>query len=165
MNREEEMLSAEVSADSLLSAVKSFLIESAAPHLEGRDRFNARVAANVLGIIQREQTIRPALQALDQDAATRWLPDIDADANIVQQLSLALARREIETSRGFLTTSRHGSYWLPRSIIQNMPVALLPSSDGNLTESFGAHVNITLNPWPPSAVMSSIEQLVWECAS
>ena len=100
MNREEEMLSAEVSADSLLSAVKSFLIESAAPHLEGRDRFNARVAANVLGIIQREQTIRPALQALDQDAATRWLPDIDAGANIIQQLSLALARREIENESG-----------------------------------------------------------------
>ena len=34
MNREEEMLSAEVSADSLLGAVTSFLIEGAAPHLE-----------------------------------------------------------------------------------------------------------------------------------
>jgi hypothetical protein len=40
------------------------------------------------------------LQALDQDAATRWLPDIDAGANIIQQLSLALARREIENEPG-----------------------------------------------------------------
>ena len=47
----------DVSSLELLGAVKSFLMESAVPELSGRDQFNARVAANVLGIIEREQSI------------------------------------------------------------------------------------------------------------
>ncbi len=95
MTPEEASASAEISADLLLSAVKAFLVESAAHHLEGRDRFNARVAANVLGIVQREQALGPALQALDQEAAIRWLPPAKADESIAQQLSRALASREL----------------------------------------------------------------------
>ncbi|MEL0007329.1 MAG: DUF6285 domain-containing protein [Halieaceae bacterium] len=101
MNREEDAPTAEVSADSLLNAVKSFLIEDAAPHLEGRDRFNARVAANVLGIIQRELAMRPALEALDQDAAAKWLTTVEVDIPVAQQLSRALARREIIDNAAF----------------------------------------------------------------
>ncbi len=101
MKPEETPTSAEVSADSLLSAVKAFLIESAAPHLEGRDRFNARVAANVLGIIQRERAIGPTLQALDQEAAQKWLPAAASDVPIAQQVSRALAHREITPDSTF----------------------------------------------------------------
>ena len=102
MNREEDRPSADVSVDELLSAVKSFLMESAAPQLQGRNRFNTRVAANVLGIIQRENCMGPALHALDQDAATKWLPAVEKDTPIAQQLSCALARREItDTARFF----------------------------------------------------------------
>jgi hypothetical protein len=102
MNREEDQPSADVSVDELLSAVKSFLMESAAPQLEGRNRFNARVAANVLGIIQRENAMGPVLHALDQEAATKWLPVVETGDPIAQQLSRALARREITDTSGFL---------------------------------------------------------------
>jgi hypothetical protein len=101
MNREEDQPSADVSVDELLSAVKSFLMESAAPQLEGRNRFNARVAANVLGIIQRENAMGPVLYALDQEAATKWLTVVETGDPIAQQLSRALARREITDTSGF----------------------------------------------------------------
>ena len=101
MTPEEASASAEISADSLLSAVKAFLVESAAPHLEGRDRFNARVAANVLGIVQREQALGPTLQALDQEAAQKWLPAAASDVPIAQQVSRALAHREITPDSTF----------------------------------------------------------------
>ena len=101
MNHEDDAASAEVPVDGLLSAIQSFLIESAAPHLEGRNRFNARVAANALGIVQRELSMDPALQALDENAATQWLSTRETDATIAQQLSRALAKREIQDDPAF----------------------------------------------------------------
>ena len=101
MNHEDDAASAEVSVDGLLRAIQSFLIESAAPHLEGRNRFNARVAANALGIVQRELSMGPALQALDENAATQWLSTRETDATIAQQLSRALAKREIQDDPAF----------------------------------------------------------------
>ena len=101
MNHEDNAASAEVPVDGLLSAIQSFLIESAAPHLEGRNRFNARVAANALGIVQRELSMGPALRALDENAATQWLSTLETDATISQQLSRALAKREIQDDPAF----------------------------------------------------------------
>jgi len=101
MNHEDDAASAEVSVDGLLSAIKSFLFESAAPHLEGRNRFNARVAANALGIVQRELSMGPALRALDENAATQWLSTLETDATIAQRLSRALAKREIQDDPAF----------------------------------------------------------------
>ena len=101
MNHEDDAASAEVPVDGLLSAIQSFLIESAAPHLEGRNRFNARVAANALGIVQRELSMGPALRALDENAATQWLSTLETDATIAQQLSRALAKREIQDDPAF----------------------------------------------------------------
>ena len=101
MNHENDAASAEVSVDGLLRAIQSFLIESAAPHLEGRNRFNARVAANALGIVQRELSMGPALRALDENAATQWLSTRETDATIAQRLSPALAKREIQDDPAF----------------------------------------------------------------
>lgn len=101
MNHEDDAASAEVPVDGLLSAIQSFLIESAAPHLEGRNRFNARVAANALGIVQRELSMGPALRALDENAATQWLSTLETDATIAQRLSRALAKREIPDDPAF----------------------------------------------------------------
>lgn len=101
MNHEDDAASAEVPVDGLLSAIQSFLIESAAPHLEGRNRFNARVAANALGIVQRELSMGPALRALDENAATQWLSTLETDATIAQRLSRALAKREIQEDPAF----------------------------------------------------------------
>lgn len=93
--------SADISSDALLTAVKAFLIDNAAPHLGGRDRFNARVAANVLGIIQREQAIGPALKALDEDAASRWLLVPEVNESPAQGISRALADRSIAVDNAF----------------------------------------------------------------
>ena len=91
--------SAELSSDALLTAVKAFLMDNAAPNLEGRHRFNARVAANVLGIIQRERSIGPTLQALDADALHRWLESESKEP--VQELSRALADGRITPDDAF----------------------------------------------------------------
>ncbi|MBL6820986.1 MAG: hypothetical protein ISQ67_03525 [Luminiphilus sp.] len=91
----------DVTSSELIGAVKQFLMESVLPSLSGRDQFNARVAANVLGIIEREQQLDPALQALDAEAAQKWLPNLSSDADIPQQLSRALAARGITPDTEF----------------------------------------------------------------
>ena len=92
----------DVTSSELIGAVKQFLMESVLPSVSGRDQFNARVAANVLGIIEREQQISPALQALDAEAAQKWLPDRSSDTDIPQQLSRALAARDITPDIEFM---------------------------------------------------------------
>ena len=54
---EAQTTASDVTTSELLGAVKGFLMDSALPALSGRDQFNARVAANVLGIIEREQQL------------------------------------------------------------------------------------------------------------
>ena len=92
----------DVTSAELLGAVKGFLMENVLPAVSGRDQFNARVAANVLGIIEREQALSPALQALDREAAERWLPDQESTKDIPQQLARALAARAIPVDPGFV---------------------------------------------------------------
>ena len=91
----------DVTIPELLGAVKGFLMDSALPVLSGRDQFNARVAANVLGIIEREQQLGPELAALDTAATQQWLPDEPGTGTAPQQLSRALAAREINTDSHF----------------------------------------------------------------
>ena len=92
----------DVTSAELLGAVKGFLMENLLPAVSGRDKFNARVAANVLGIVEREQALNPALQALDREAAKRWLPDRESTEGIPQQLALALAARNIPAHPDFM---------------------------------------------------------------
>ena len=93
----------DVTSAELLGAVKRFLMENVLPAVAGRDQFNTRVAANVLGIIEREHALSPALQALDRKAAERWLPDQESAKDIPQQLARALAAREIPADSDFMT--------------------------------------------------------------
>ena len=92
----------DVAISELLAAVKGFLMDSALPALSGRDQFNARVAANVLGIIDREQQLGPELAALDAAAAQQWLPGEPGPGTTPQLLSRALAAREIYADTHFL---------------------------------------------------------------
>ena len=92
----------DVASAELLGAVKRFLMENVLPAVSGRDQFNARVAANVLGIIEREQALSPALQALDLEAAQRWLSDQTSTEDIPQQLARALAERDIPADPDFM---------------------------------------------------------------
>ena len=97
----EQTTTSDVTMSELLGAVKGFLMDSALPALSGRDQFNARVAANVLGIIDREQQLGPELAALDAAAAQQWLPYESAPGTALQQLSRALAAREIDVDNHF----------------------------------------------------------------
>ena len=97
----EQTTASDVTISELLGAVKGFLMDSAVPALAGRDQFNARVAANVLGIIDREQQLGPELAALDAAAAQQWLPGDSGSGTALQQLSRALAAREIDADTDF----------------------------------------------------------------
>ena len=97
----EQTTASDVTISELLGAVKGFLMDSALPALSGRDQFNARVAANVLGIIDREQQLGPELAALDAAAAQQWLPGDSGSGTALQQLSRALAAREIDADTDF----------------------------------------------------------------
>ncbi len=97
----EQTTASDVTISELLGAVKGFLMDSALPALSGRDQFNARVAANVLGIIDREQQMGPELAALDTAAAQQWLPGDPGPDTAPQQLSRALAAREIDAGSDF----------------------------------------------------------------
>jgi len=97
----EQTTASDVTISELLEAVKGFLMDSAMPALSGRDQFNARVAANVLGIIDREQQLGPELAALDAAAVQQWLPGNPGSVTAPQQLSRALAAREIDADSDF----------------------------------------------------------------
>ena len=97
----EQTTASDVTISELLGAVKGFLMDSALPALSGRDQFNARVAANVLGIIEREQQLGPELAALDAAAAQQWLPGDSGSGAALQQLSQALAAKEIDADTVF----------------------------------------------------------------
>ena len=97
----EQTIASDVTISELLGAVKGFLMDSALPALSGRDQFNARVAANVLGIIDREQQVGPELAALDAAAAQQWLSGDSGSGTALQQLSRALAAREIDADTDF----------------------------------------------------------------
>ena len=97
----EQATASDVTISELLGAVKGFLLDSALPALSGRDQFNARVAANVLGIIDREQQVGPELAALDAAAAQQWLSGDSGSGTALQQLSRALAAREIDADTDF----------------------------------------------------------------
>ena len=97
----EQTTASDVTISELLGAVKGFLMDSAMPALSGRDQFNARVAANVLGIIDREEQLGPELAALDAAAAQQWLAGDPGSGTAPQQLSRALAAREIDADSDF----------------------------------------------------------------
>ena len=103
----EQTTASDVTISELLGAVKGFLMDSALPALSGRDQFNARVAANVLGIIDREQQMGPELAALDAAAAQQWLPSDPGQGTAPQQLSRALAAREIDADSDFFEYLKH----------------------------------------------------------
>jgi hypothetical protein len=85
----------------LLAAVRAFLEDDVVPALEGRRRFHARVAANVLAIVARELAAEEATLAtewrrladlLGHDAGTLPAPRDDLRA-AVRAWTTALAER------------------------------------------------------------------------
>ena len=61
------------SAPELLDAVREFLESEVIPHTEGRRRFEARVAANVVAMVKREMILGPAPESGPcRAAASSW---------------------------------------------------------------------------------------------
>ena len=100
--RDDSITATSITSQQLLQAVKGFIAETVTPALSDRDQFNARVAANVIGIVQREQALGPALSALDNAAFRKWIPDGAPDKDVVPQISQAIAKRTIEPDTAFL---------------------------------------------------------------
>ena len=77
-------------ADELVDAVRAFLEDDLLPSLDGRQRFHARVAVNVLGIVGRELRDGEATG----DAERARLQDLLAanDDDSADELSRRLAR-------------------------------------------------------------------------
>ena len=100
--RDDSITANSVTSQQLLQAVKGFIAETVTPALSDRNQFNARVAANVIGIVQREQALGPALSALDNAAFSQWIPDGAPDKDVVPQISQAIAKRTIEPDTAFL---------------------------------------------------------------
>ena len=100
--RDDSTTATSVTSQQLLQAVKGFIAETVTPALSDRNQFNARVAANVIGIVQREQALGPALSTLDNAAFSKWIPDGAPDQDVVPQISQAIAKRTIEPDTAFL---------------------------------------------------------------
>ena len=65
--RDDSITATSVTSQQLLQAVKGFIAETVTHAISDRNQFNARVAANVISIVQREEALGPALSALDKD--------------------------------------------------------------------------------------------------
>jgi hypothetical protein len=76
-------------AEELVDAVRAFLEDDLLPGLEGRQRFHARVAVNVLGIVGRELRVGAAAGEAER---ARLQDLLDADDAAVDELSRRLAR-------------------------------------------------------------------------
>lgn len=81
-------MSATESAE-LLAAVRQFLREQVLPELDGFKAYNARVAANALGIVARELELGAGLVALDEQMAAALGLDAET-ASIPRHIALAL---------------------------------------------------------------------------
>ena len=83
------------SAPELLDAVREFLESQVIPYTEGRRRFEARVAANVVAIVQREIILGPAQSAAHAERLkSLGVTDEEALARAIR--SGELAEREVE---------------------------------------------------------------------
>jgi hypothetical protein len=84
------------SVSELLRAVQGFLEDDLVPALEGRRRFHALVAANVLTIVERE------LAGEEEQLARQWdrlaaLFELDPEARPTASSALRAAVRDLET--------------------------------------------------------------------
>ena len=73
----------------LLAAVRVFLREEVLPEMAGFKGYNVRVAANAVGIVERELEMGAGLKALDEQIASTLGLDVQAGP-ITRQVALAL---------------------------------------------------------------------------
>ncbi|MBM3674150.1 MAG: hypothetical protein FJW88_04200 [Actinobacteria bacterium] len=86
--REHETLHDRPSAAELVAAVREYLERDVMPATEGRVSFHARVAANVLGMVERELTVGATQDATEH----RRLVELLGREGTVRGLTVELAR-------------------------------------------------------------------------
>ncbi len=87
------------SAPELLDAVREFLESEVIPHTEGRRRFEARVAANVVTMVQREMILGPAQSAAHAERLHRLgVTDDGALAMAIRSGELAERGEEVRAA-------------------------------------------------------------------
>jgi hypothetical protein len=79
------------SGPELLAAVADFLRDEVLPRLNGRTAFHARVAVNVLEIVQREMTLGPAAEAQEAERLRALLDEAGDAAELNQALCVRIA--------------------------------------------------------------------------
>jgi hypothetical protein len=79
------------SALDLLGAVRGYLLEDLRPGLEGKAAFDALVAANTLGIVERELALGPIHERLEREGMLDLLGSDRGDERSTVELSRALA--------------------------------------------------------------------------
>lgn len=80
----------------LLDAVAGLLEQDLAPLLDARMRFHARVAVNVLGILQREWELGPGQVARSSQLLSGLLGHQDEAAALWGQLAVAIRRGDFD---------------------------------------------------------------------
>ena len=88
----------------LLAAVRAFLEEDLVPTLDGRRRFHALVAANVLGIVERE------LATEEETLTAEWqrLVALDGDTGVARPGTLAALRDDVRARTTMLAARIRG---------------------------------------------------------
>lgn len=91
-------------ATELLAAVRAFLEEDLVPTLDGRHRFHALVAANVLGIVERE------LATEEETLAAEWqrLVALDGTTDAARPPTLTALRADVRARTATLAERIRG---------------------------------------------------------
>lgn len=76
----------------LLDALREFLDTAVAPQVDATTRFNLRIAANVIGIVQRELQCKETADAVERERLLALMPDGPDDAGL-DALNSELVRR------------------------------------------------------------------------
>lgn len=88
------------SREELLAAVRAFLREDLQPQLSGRAAYQNRIAANVLATLERQETMGPRIEALDQAfAEARGLDGADTPAVVTRALRDGILEEDGELRR------------------------------------------------------------------
>jgi len=86
-------------APDLLDAVREFLESEVIPHTEGRRRFEARVAANVVAMVKREMILGPAQSAAHTERLeSLGVTDDEALARAIRSGELAERSDEVRAA-------------------------------------------------------------------
>ena len=96
-------------AAELVEAVSEFLARDVAPHLDGRDAFQLRVARNALGIVQRELELGGKLDAAEHARLVALLGHDGTTRELEWELARAIRAGTIDGGRADVLAHLHAT--------------------------------------------------------